>query len=385
MVNYWDLTKGKVVVGKGECIYQEVVDDFKNTSEITILTFNLSHKDGGKLLNALSEACKRGVKAKITTNIPKRFPSYYAHSRNTYAKNAHSMIQDYLKKLDSSQYNMHLDAYFNFSNHSKIILTDNIFYCGSANYSDESENNIECGFISKDKDLIKKVKETIIKDVIYESIPYYEYNIAESIATLEAATQFCKMSREKIFCAAYTIYNDYDTNFEDKSIYRTDDTGLNAEMISEIIGEFETYENALRVVGVVIDSCYEKYDELPESAQELEEILKQYKKEYDYMLNTMRSLFDELEQLSNYDWEYEVMSKVNEDYGIESFDENLERYVNMAMDQANCEYSDIIKDAEPTVKGILEYFDNIIEYYDKLSAMLYKLLKINKQIDNTGY
>lgn len=69
MVNYWNLTKGKVIVGKGKCIYQEVIDDFKNTSEITILTFNLSKRDEGKLLNALSEACKRGVKAKIITRV----------------------------------------------------------------------------------------------------------------------------------------------------------------------------------------------------------------------------------------------------------------------------------------------------------------------------
>ena len=218
MLKNIDFKNGKLVFGEGEHTYQEVIDDFQNASEITIVTFNISKTKDGALLKKLSEACKRGVKSRIITNIPKRFPSYYRNEADSYARAAHTMIESYIRLLDSSKFNMHLDAYFNFSNHSKIIMTDNIIYCGSANYSDESKNNLECGFVSRDKVLIKDVNDKIIEDIIYESIPYYEYNIAESIACMRAAQRFCEMSKRKIFDAAYTYWSDYETNFEDKII-----------------------------------------------------------------------------------------------------------------------------------------------------------------------
>ena len=37
--------------------------------------------------------------------------------------------------------------FFNFSNHAKIVGTENIVYIGSANFSNESKNNIESGII----------------------------------------------------------------------------------------------------------------------------------------------------------------------------------------------------------------------------------------------
>lgn len=38
------------------------------------------------------------------------------------------------------------EVYFCFSNHAKIIMTDNIAYVGSSNFSEESADNFELGF-----------------------------------------------------------------------------------------------------------------------------------------------------------------------------------------------------------------------------------------------
>ncbi|MDD6283163.1 MAG: phospholipase D-like domain-containing protein [Oribacterium sp.] len=383
MLEKFDFNNGKFICGKGINTYQKVVDDFNNATEIYIVTFNISKYRDGKLIKELEAACENGTNVTIVTNIPKRFSSYY---KDCYALSAHYVIQDYLGILNAEKFNMHLSAFFNFSNHSKIIMTNNVVYCGSANYSDESSNNIECGFISEDPELIRQVKECVISEIIEDSIPYYNYNIAESIASINEANKYCDEVRTQIFEAAYTYWNDYETNFKDKVIYRAEDSGISSQLLSEIIEGYEKYEEAMSVVGDVIDSCYEKYeDELPEAAQKLEDLFTQYKYDYEDMLSNMKGLFEDLDQLAHYDWEAEVMRTVNEDYGMESFDENLEHYVELAMDEANYDYSTLIEMAEPTVKEIIESLDGMKNYYKKMSESLYAVIKTNRVIDNTGY
>ena len=63
---------------------------------------------------------------------------------------------------------------FNFANHAKIIGTENILYIGSANYSDESSDNIESGTIITDKVAINRIYEEFFPVIIEESTPYFE-------------------------------------------------------------------------------------------------------------------------------------------------------------------------------------------------------------------
>ncbi|MBI6078369.1 hypothetical protein [Clostridium perfringens] len=50
-------------------------------------------------------------------------------------------------------------------NHSKIVMTDNIVYIDLSNFSDESSNNIENGFISRDKEFINFLEEELFSCV----------------------------------------------------------------------------------------------------------------------------------------------------------------------------------------------------------------------------
>ena len=77
------------VFGENECIYQCVLDDFKNAKFIGIITFNISSSTNSQLLKSLREACLKGTDAVVITNIPKRFPSYYGPQ---YALAARKMI-----------------------------------------------------------------------------------------------------------------------------------------------------------------------------------------------------------------------------------------------------------------------------------------------------
>ena len=128
----------QAVFGKDEYLYQSILDDFKKSKFIGIMTFNISSKKDSKLLTYLKEACTNGTNATIITNIPKRFPQYFG---NKYALAAKNMIDLYKQQLNPVDYGMRLEPYFTFKNHSKIIMTDNIIYWGSSNFSDESCEN----------------------------------------------------------------------------------------------------------------------------------------------------------------------------------------------------------------------------------------------------
>lgn len=113
------------VFGENECIYQCVLDDFKNAKFIGIITFNISSSTNSQLLKSLQEACLKGTDAVVITNIPKRFPSYYGHQ---YALAARKMINSYMRQLNPQNYGMRLSPYFSFHNHAKIVMTDNPFH-----------------------------------------------------------------------------------------------------------------------------------------------------------------------------------------------------------------------------------------------------------------
>lgn len=99
----FELDNAKVVFGQNEYLYQRVLDDFKNTSFIGIITFNISTKPDSILLSLLKDACDNGSNAVIITNIPKRFSKYY---KTTYALAAKKTIDMYKKCLNPQNYSM---------------------------------------------------------------------------------------------------------------------------------------------------------------------------------------------------------------------------------------------------------------------------------------
>ena len=169
--------------GKNENLYQCVLDDFKNAKFIGILTYNISPKLDSLLLETLKNACLNGTNAIIVTNIPKRFPSYF---KEQYALAAKDMIDLYVRQLNPQGYGMRLNPYFAFHNHAKIVMTENIVYWGSSNYSDESSQYFECGTVSTDRELIAYLKDVLFPEIQSNSVPFYKFNFAVALANLES-------------------------------------------------------------------------------------------------------------------------------------------------------------------------------------------------------
>lgn len=138
------------VMSKDELTYSAVIEDFKNASQIHILTYNIS-KDKNVLLTALKK-CKKDADICIVSNIPGRWESYF---EKIHADKAKRNISLYKSKLSPQKIAEKAEIYFCFSNRAKIIMTDNIAYIGSSNFSEESADNFESGFISRDVDFIE--------------------------------------------------------------------------------------------------------------------------------------------------------------------------------------------------------------------------------------
>ncbi len=88
------LEDAEFIMSKDELTYSAVIEDFKNASQIHILTYNIS-KDQNVLLKALRN-CEEDTEICIVSNIPGRWESYFG---KTYADKAKKNISLYKSKL----------------------------------------------------------------------------------------------------------------------------------------------------------------------------------------------------------------------------------------------------------------------------------------------
>ena len=161
------IENAKFVMSKDELTYAEVIEDFKNASEIHILTYNIS-RDKSNLLEELKK-CDKDTEICIVSNIPGRWEKYFGE---WYKNKARKNISLYKSRLSPEKIAEKAEVYFCFSNHAKIVMTNNIAYIGSSNFSEESADNFESGFISKDADFIEFLEEEIFPWIIESSSEY---------------------------------------------------------------------------------------------------------------------------------------------------------------------------------------------------------------------
>lgn len=136
--------------------------------------------DKSNLLEELKK-CDEDTEICIVSNIPGRWEKYFGE---WYKNKARKNISLYKSRLSPEKIAEKAEVYFCFSNHAKIVMTNNIAYIGSSNFSEESADNFESGFISKDADFIEFLEEEIFPWIIESSS---EYKTDEEILFLELA------------------------------------------------------------------------------------------------------------------------------------------------------------------------------------------------------
>lgn len=123
---------------------------------------------------------------------------------------------------------------------------------------------------------------------------------------------------------------------------------------------------------------------MPDQVEVLKGLFEEYKCVYDSFNDTISSLFEELEQMAQYDVSDEACRKIINDYGMEAYDENFDYYAEKAMNESAEEYEELIENSEQAVRDALGSLDSMFRYFEQLNASLHQMLEVNSKIDNTG-
>lgn len=168
----------EILLSQNECGYVKVLDDFSNAKRISIVTFNISDRDI-ELIEKLRKL--KNVKIDLITNIPNRWDRYF---KPFYRDRASVSIEKYLSILSPDKFESDISIYFNFSNHSKIVATDNYAYIGSANFSSESSKNFESGILISDSNLVNQVHDNFVAEIIAQSNEYFGQDTLDDFMAL---------------------------------------------------------------------------------------------------------------------------------------------------------------------------------------------------------
>ena len=346
----------ELVQSKDECCYKDVLDDFCNANEIYIMTFNISTKNDEliKLLDDVDE----NTEIHLITNIPNRYDKYLGKNNGEYTKSiARSKINYYLKKLDPGTRENNFNTFFNFNNHSKIIMTENIAFVGSANYSSESSNNYEIGLIIKDTHVISKIKEVFIQTVETDSIRYYGTELD---------------SLEVIFMSFYTQILEK-AELMEKSLFWEDEKG-NSHYNST--SAYIDWDDVAEIIDMI---CHYK-----DNISELEEdelFMSLSQKINERNLDNINNLYEK--SGSMYDLamfnDQDFMDNYLEENSMEAYDEYLNEYAQNAVELAHDKRESLAEAAE---NEVVEFYKNIILLKKQLSEVLEIISNMRKEESN---
>ena len=365
----------KFVYSKDDLGYQEVLDDFKTTSTITIVTYNLSNDNDDLLISAVRAASEH-CSINIITNIPSRWETYYtANARNR----AKKQIGLYLSKLSSETFRKDSSIFFDFSNHGKIIMTDSVVYIGSANYSSGSASHTEFGFISRDPKFIQYITSEVIPSMKNSALPYYEYDYTALLIEENVALASIYNIENELHDTVYSWYSN--TNGEG-FYYNDSEASLTEEILDKV----------LRVIRNSCEVSRELYDALVVINRD-----DKYETETDWandIYDELRSIYSKIEQLSCSDELYNlskfkiaeyVNQKLQTEYEMIAYEENLDSCIESASGDAMNVVYNLTQAAKPNIDELLkkiERFRNEFSSFLKIFQMK-ETRKVNRRIDNT--
>ncbi|MDD6827109.1 MAG: 6-phosphogluconolactonase [Oscillospiraceae bacterium] len=365
-------SNARFVYSKNELGYQEVLNRFEDANEINIITFNISEKQNSLIsaLKKVSENCTINV----ITNIPNRWETYYGDS---FRYRARQKINLYMSKLNPEKLGINSTIFFDFSNHGKIIMTDTIVYVGSANYSEESANNSEFGFLSEDKAFIEFIRTEILPDVQKSAIPYYEYDYTALLLESNVALSAVFKIKNELYDEVYRLHEDFGGEYFYYVEYDASLTTITLENITKIVDEAcNVARDIYDAIDVITKGdedetilANDAYEELLVISSRIEEIC----------------MLDTLIELAEFDTNEFIIEELQNEYAMESYEENLQSCIDSASEDALCIVYDLTKAAKEDVDDLL---NELQKFGEKYSAFIENLRtrefkKINANIDNT--
>lgn len=348
----------KLIMTKNEFGYLEVLEAMSKAKFIRIVTYNISEES--KELIGILEEINDDKNIIIVTNIPSRFNRYTSE----YAKKrANQSISRYKKILNPDNYAANIRTFFNFDNHSKIVMTDSIAYIGSANFSDESKNNNECGIIIKDKNIIKDIDDVFIRMQVDESIEYYSNSFTNVFITitnlLNKSHRYCNEYYWSFFTVGY---------HEEKMEYNGCSADLSPILVEEI--ESLSYEIEQFIHDLRSEEIY--HDILNKLDLGICEQIRYY-----FGVNS------DLEEFSRFNLE-ETTQELFQEYLLRSDPDDIDGAAQQAMDEASIIQSNRIDEIHIKSLEGLDVLRNLNSFIEDLFNKIERKKQVNECIDNTN-
>ncbi|PFZ38015.1 hypothetical protein COL77_26045 [Bacillus wiedmannii] len=365
-VNTVKILNGEICLSFGSFGYKEVLDDFKNASYINIVTYNISKKNE-LLLNRLKEV-KNDVEVNFITNIPNRHNTYYDSPYRRPSKTALETIESYCSKLDPKNFNCHMSVYFNFNNHTKIIMTNNIAYIGSQNFSDESSKSYETGILIRGANEVEKINKEIVAEIIKSSTLYgtSAYSIFKEEITywLDECKRIVENFEESLFTYAEVGY------YQEERVLDYQYANVNLQDWQDIFGVYEE-------VFSLIDCLGDDYVEFTNK-----DIIDGY---IDELKGKIKLIEDELDELAHFNLDVMEIAQEHELYHTGESDD-LEAALTYAQNKKHEKHTEIVDKIAPKSAQITEALKEIPSLSNKLIHILKeeKAYSNGDSINNTG-
>ena len=117
---------------------------------------------------------------------------------------ARQTINGYLDALNPSNFATRIQTFFNFDNHCKLVATEALAYIGSANFSDESSDNWEAGFLIEGRELVEGVVDLIFNEVKVEAVEHGNNPVADALVRLRSVRSRIVDARHELHKLFYT-------------------------------------------------------------------------------------------------------------------------------------------------------------------------------------
>lgn len=362
---------GTFVTYEGDINYKEVLSDFQQAKTIRIITYNISKNEKyDYLLEALKDT---EADIRFITNVPSRMDAYYNSKAGNYMRsNARKNIEIYISKLDPNNFTPNFLPYFNVKNHAKLIGTENIVYIGSANYSNESENNIEAGILIRDKDFIAKLYTDFFDKVQEDSLSYFDESF--SVFRLFILSLWAKFSyhHKKLL---ENVYTDYERN----KMMIADTIFIDRSDLATLYSDLEELESICQAAEDTYDEENEDYND------SLEQLIKHFSQLSIEWIKEVVSEDGSLYNLVIFDGEEKANEILQEEYSAVAYDENLDMYVEKALDESSEIYTSLHNSFSEEADDFLTGIEKILSALEQadIFTQKWKISKVNSEIDNT--
>lgn len=368
----YSLENATFIYSKNELGYAPLLEEMKQAKEVAVITYNISERQ--HLLLDCLKSTPDDCDISIITNIPGRWEEYYG---DEFRARAQQKIHIYMTKLAPEKFGKKAATYFNFNNHGKIIMTDSSIYIGSANFSEESTNNIEFGVISEDTDFITWIKQELIPEIKAKSIPYYKYNYTGLLLEANMLLSAFFSAHNELFEKIYIIADDWHINRKYYNDIYDCLTQFSLSKLENIADDCIAVGN--EIVGAISKICGEDSIEYDDIYQQFEQ-LKIGFSEIESLVTD-----DSIVELAGFSTEGYTHHLLEFDYGMEADEENLDYYLSLASDRASSELRDLCENARPYLEQLLKQSDSFYTLFGQMITLFssQQIRKISPEIDNT--